>query len=171
MNFVKSIYSSDLLLKEKEEYSYYPELILCLVFLGAVLVSYTFTDVKVWGHKTESIMDIWSIVHIATGISISGILINLRKICPTPLVILMVIVGYWEIYEPYFETVVHPIIVEWFGGTEHWINRGFADPMCAFFGFYIVKRHPGILPYVRIFSFIFLFFHIVVLQNSMYFHL
>ncbi len=170
MNFVKSIYSPELLNLERYKYPPHPEVLLFLILVFLVSVSYLFTDVKVWGHKTESMLDIWSFAHIATGITVSSIAINLRKVCFHPLLLLLLLVVAWEVYEPYAETIMYHVIVQWFGGTEHWINRGLVDPMCAILGFYIVKNNPSILPYARLFSFCFLFLHVAILQDSMYFH-
>ncbi len=170
MFFDKSIYSPDLLCVERDKYSSHPEVLLFLLFAFLVIVSYFFTDVKVWGHKTESMLDIWSFAHIATGITVSSIAISLRRICFHPLLLLLLLVVAWEVYEPYAETIMHHVIVQWFGGTEHWINRGLVDPMCAILGFYLVKKYPRVLPYSRLFSFCFLFLHIVIFQDSMYFH-
>ncbi len=154
---------------ERHNYPPYPELMMLSVLGILVLVFCNVVPVQIWGHKTISVFDIWTIQHVVSGMTVSYITIGMRNKFFHPLALMLLFVITWEVWEHYGETVTPPAIMAWFGGTEHWVNRMIADPMAAILGFYLIKTHPYMISYARYFSIVFIGFHLVV-GSSMYFH-
>ena len=137
-----------------------------------------------WGLKTTSIFDVWSIDHIMSGISIGSSVRKhnhrrIRRIAPHQnpadhsfhfdLVGVLFLAYLWETIEHYLETGLLGLGVEyWFQGVEFWANRIVADPALLVVGYLIAKRYPNMVIPARIFTAVWIFIHVFVFKNSMY---
>lgn len=139
-----------------------------------------------WGHKTLAWFDVWSIEHFISGITIYGFvsLVVQRTNIGTKifgynninnslkLLILLAIAYIWEVTEHYLENGTSGIdaITYWFQGVEFWGNRLITDPLLMILGALLVIRYKLFIWPARIFSALWLFFHIVIFPHSMYLH-
>lgn len=140
---------------------------------------------KIWGHKTEAMFDLWSIKHFLMGIALTATAYFIIKIIfkkdtlseparkKLSLVIVLLLSISWEMVEHYLEqNLFGKVITDWFAGTEHWTNRIFGDNLLVLLGWFVYHKNHGkiLLWFEKIFSFAFLFVHIVIFPNSMYLH-
>ena len=64
----------------KNKYTFKPEsFILLFGFLICLVAWITIDNINFFGHKSNSIFDIWTIVHISTGAVLSFFIIGLRS--------------------------------------------------------------------------------------------
>ncbi len=163
-NFIQSI------TKEKQNYNFKPEiLILFFGFIICITAWLTIPELRLFGHKSKSIFDTWTIVHIATGSVLGFFIINLRKNnIHNPVIFLLLISSTWEIIEHYLEIGGPTEIAKWFAGEETLLNRLIADQISLVLGFTLVKFKPGIFPIALIISLGIFILHIF-LGNSMFF--
>ncbi len=147
-----------------------------------------------WGVKTHSIFDVWSIEHFLTGISIGTAVILYNKkslgklfnnisdkiIHPKRInwlkykydIILVLFISFmWETIEHYLETGLAGSQVEyWFQGVEFWPNRIITDGGLVLLGYLFAKKFPIMVWPARIISLAWLITHIFIFPHSMYLH-
>ncbi len=134
----------------------------------------------IWGHKTDSFLDVWSIEHLVMGISLGSLYFLAQRLGLSKLmlpetsnrIILILLISFiWETIEHYLETGMAGAGVEtWFAGVEHWSNRLISDHLMVIIGVMIYSYFPLLLWPARIFSVLWLFVHIFIFQDSMYLH-
>ncbi|MEM7697655.1 MAG: hypothetical protein AAF236_04535 [Verrucomicrobiota bacterium] len=140
----------------------------------------------IWGKKTDAMMDVWTIEHLLSGISVGMfvILTNRRilsrfgdevpsekSMLSFDLVGVMFLAFLWETFEHYLETGLAGERVEfWFQGVEFWANRLIFDPLMLVLGYLLVRKFPKIVLPARILSIIWLVVHVFVFPHSMYLH-
>lgn len=135
---------------------------------------------QLWGLKTISALDVWSIEHVLTGITIGSLVAwssRLDKPSDHTLVQrlelykLLFIAYLWECIEHYLEEgLAGYAVAQWFQGVEHWSNRLITDPLCVLLGYMLYKRYTWLRVPARIFSCLWLIVHIFVFPHSMYLH-
>jgi len=134
--------------------------------------------------KTISLMDIWSIEHVLSWISVwffvmtsnfkifeKKLWIDSEKINTKyfDLIWVLFIAYFWETIEHYLETWLAWIhVAYWFQWVEYWANRIIFDPLMLIIWYYIAMKWKKIVRPARFLSFIWLFFHIFIFPNSMY---
>lgn len=139
-----------------------------------------------WGLKTTALLDVWSIEHVVSGISISHLVIKKHQSVFSKKLIThkdgkptahfdilgVLFVAYlWETIEHYLETgLAGNAVAYWFQGVEFWPNRIIFDPLMLVLGYYIAKQYPTLIIPARVFTVIWLFVHIFVFPHSMYLH-
>lgn len=135
-----------------------------------------------WGIKTEAAFDVWSIEHLVTGISLCALSnfivhymfkeeINEKNRIKILFLIVIIFSLFWENLEHYIEAGLWGTNVKyWFQGVEHWSNRLIFDNLMVIFGAYIYIKKNKLLWFARIFSVLWLFFHIFIFPHSMYLH-
>ena len=151
---------------------------------------------KLFGNKTESLFDIWSIEHFISGITIGSIIClilvtykfedlkgesfsqksrtddSYKNFHFTYLILILLISYIWEVFEFYLEAgyTGNPKITYWFQGVEFWLNRSITDPLLVAAGsLFYLKFYSTILSWsARIFSAIWLVFHIFIFPQCMY---
>jgi hypothetical protein len=78
----------------------------------------------------------------------------------------------WENLEHYIELgLFGKNIAYWFQGVEHWSNRLISDNVLVLLGWYIHSKKNKIVWFARIFSAVWIFFHVVVFPHSMFLHM
>lgn len=103
--------------------------IVSFLILTAVVLHFTITKqalypIILFGHKTKSILDLWSAQHLIVGILIGSILINLPttsklNATKTALIIISMVFS-WEIIELIMESgQLGESIANWKAGYEH----------------------------------------------------
>lgn len=141
-----------------------------------------------FGDKTIAWFDIWSIEHFLAGLS-TGYLCAffLHRICGAegefsqeymsenyksyfPMILLVAFM--WETIEFYLEAGYTNVeaITYWFQGVEFWGNRLITDPLLLLIGGIIGLKYIKLAIWSRIFSVIWLYFHIFEFPHSMYLH-
>ena len=136
-----------------------------------------------WGVKTESTFDVWSVEHIIMGISVAWLaqiivnkIVGQEQVSETlkkriSFFITLMIAYMWETLEHYLETGLAGQAVEyWLQGVEHWSNRLISDNLMVLTGWYIYQQQNKMLAFARVFSAIWLIVHIFVFPHSMYLH-
>ena len=136
-----------------------------------------------WGLKTEAAFDVWSLEHLMMGISLAGlshIIVKrltrnetVSETLKTKLSFILVLLCalVWEVIEHYVELgLLGGKIAYWFQGQEHWSNRIIADNIMVLLGWFIYQKSNKMAWFARIFSLVWLFFHIVIFPHSMYLH-
>lgn len=151
-----------------------------------------FIDIVI-GHKTAAFFDIWTIEHLVTGISIGSVaLLHTRKkllgfvmgygaegfeskkthetvLTRFDLISVLFLAYLWEAFEHYLEAgIAGAAVTNWFQGIEVWHNRLISDPLMLIVGYYLVKRMPRLVWPARIFTAVWLTFHIFIFPHSMY---
>ncbi|MFA6382630.1 MAG: hypothetical protein WCX08_05185 [Candidatus Buchananbacteria bacterium] len=148
----------------------------------------------IWGLKTLSIFDFWTIEHILSGLSIGSLVLvnnhkslgrvfaNLKEQVFPPkkinylktkydLIFVLFLAYLWETFEHYLETGLLGAKAEyWFAGVEFWPNRLIADPLMLVLGYWIVKKIPKLVWPARVLSLTWLLVHIFIFPDSMYLH-
>lgn len=138
----------------------------------------------IWWYKTNSCLDVWSIEHILSWISIWFFVISTnykifeKKLGFDPkkintryfdLVWVLFLAYFWETIEHYLETwLAWNAVAYWFQWVEFWANRIIFDPLMLVLWYYIARKYPKIVAPARFLSFIWLFVHIFIFPNSMY---
>jgi len=136
-----------------------------------------------WGLKTEASFDVWSIEHIIMGISIACFsdylakkIVGHEEISPKLHLkicfILTLLFAYmWETLEHYLEVgLAGEAVAYWLQGVEHWSNRLICDNAMVMLGWWIYNQKNRIVWFARVFSIVWLFFHIFIFPHSMYLH-
>lgn len=142
---------------------------------------------QLWGPKTESWFDIWSIEHFIAGITVGFLVKALISGSPFRgmrrprvddaavwLLAVLTLSYLWEAVEHYLEAGATGIaaVTYWFQGVEYWGNRLLADPLLFVLGATISRLQPR--PVIRILAFGFsatwVVLHVVVLPHSMWLH-
>jgi hypothetical protein len=135
-----------------------------------------------WGLKTEAAFDVWSIEHMIMGINLGSIVyFVLRKWNPHSItmklhikinfLIVLTIALLWENLEHYIELgLFGQSVAYWFQGVEHWANRLIFDNLMVLLGWFIYMKKNRIVWFARIFSCVWLVFHIMIFPHSMYLH-
>ena len=140
----------------------------------------------IWGLKTVSIFDVWTIEHFLSGISIGALAVRCNmKIFKNKLdldsrdiktryfdLIFVLLAAYsWETVEHYMESgLTGDVVAYWFQGVEFWANRILTDPLITVMGYYIAMANPALVFPARIVSLIWLLVHVFIFPHSMYLH-
>lgn len=146
--------------QEKYDYPFFPEKRYIFIAVGVMILALIFTDVKLWGVKTEAILDVWFIQHVLSGIILCYGTIACRAWLKYPLFVAVTIAYTWEAIEYGLEVKSHEAVMLWFAGLEHWLNKFLADPLAAAIGFALVKRFPWLIYPALILGFLFLTVHL-----------
>jgi hypothetical protein len=137
-----------------------------------------------FGPKTASWLDVWSLEHFVSGMAISSLCVLLadtvfmkgvREVPPIAerrvYIITILLVEYmWEVVEFYLEAGYTgvPAITHWFQGVEFWGNRVLADPLITLSGGIVGLHRTWLVLPARLFSLTFLLVHVFVLPHCMY---
>lgn len=139
----------------------------------------------IWGMKTTAMLDVWTIEHVLSGVSVGHLVFKRNKsifqrILTTETkditqhfdIVAVLFVAYlWETFEHYLETGLAGEFIEyWFQGVEFWPNRLIFDPLMLVCGYLIAKRYPQFVVPARVISIIWLFTHLFIFPHSMYLH-
>lgn len=140
----------------------------------------------IWWLKTVAMMDVRTIEHILSGLSIGhAVKKNNHKIFKKKLgleehhittkhfdIIGVLFLAYlWETIEHYLESgIAGEAVKYWFQGVEFWPNRIIFDPLMLVIGYLIAKKYPQLVNPARICSLIWLIVHIFIFPHSMYLH-
>jgi len=143
---------------------------------------------SLFGLKTEAWLDVWSVEHFFSGMSIglvSMLLANrvflrnapfhtdhLEAYKPFYYVYILFLAYLWESIEFYLEAgyTHQEAITYWFQGVEFWGNRLITDPLLTLAGGMIGLQHAKFVWPARVFSLLWLAVHILVLPHSMALH-
>jgi hypothetical protein len=136
-----------------------------------------------WWLKTEAAFDVWSIEHLIMWITlgyfakiISDKIFEKEVVSDSlklkvQFIIVLCFCFYWENLEHYIEVwLFWERVEDWFQGVEYWSNRLFFDNLMVVLGWFIYVKKERLLWFARVFSVVWLFFHIVVFPHSMYLH-
>lgn len=138
-----------------------------------------------WGLKTHAILDVWTIEHILSGISVGSAVrkrnhFELRKFFGVghghhsryfDVTGVLFLAYAWETIEHYLETgLCGEWLAYWFQGVEFWPNRIVADPLMLVLGYMIAKRYPSLVIPARAASVLWLSIHLFVFPHSMFLH-
>jgi len=136
-----------------------------------------------WGYKTVAALDVWSIEHFIMGINLGALSTflvkkwNKKEEIPESLqikfsfILVLMMAFFWEVLEHYIEVgLFGPVLEYWFQGVEHWSNRIISDNLMVMLGWFVYQKRNKMVWFGRIFSIIWLFFHIVIFPHSMYLH-
>lgn len=161
-------------------------MIYIFVTLLIYLILIPYFNIEVWGLKTTSSMDVWTIEHLLSGISVGYFVkINNEKILkkfpelkiPDVFMEYLDIVGvlffayFWETTEHYLETgIAGQRVMDWFQGVEYWQNRIIFDPLMLILGYSIAIKFPKLVNPARVCSVIWIAVHIFIFPHSMYLH-
>jgi hypothetical protein len=132
--------------------------------------------------KTEAAFDIWSIEHLVSGMVIGAIVdfivkkyfLKWEKVSRSlelkiDFILVLTISIFWENLEHYIEVWLWWQRVEvWMQWVEHWSNRLIFDDTMVLLGWFIRTKQNKVVWFARIFSFVWIFFHIFVFPDCMY---
>lgn len=137
-----------------------------------------------WGLKTHAILDVWTIEHLLSGLSVgSAVKKKNHKVLQKILNVVkhnhhswwfdisgVLFIAYaWETLEHYLEVGLAGSTVEyWFQGVEFWPNRLIADPFMLVLGYMIAKKYPSLVWPARFLSLAWLVVHVFIFPHSMY---
>lgn len=128
-----------------------------------------------WGIKDISLFDIWTLMHILSGIAIGSALVIFfktedKKIKSGKIIICILLIAYlWEILEFSFETgLFGGSIANWFYGIEFLPNRLIIDPLSLLFGSIVAMKRPKFGIPAGIFAIVFFLIHIFIFPNVVY---
>lgn len=137
----------------------------------------------IWGLKTEASFDVWSVEHLIMGVSVGCLSMWIvEKLCgeetisqslrlKISFIITLMIAYMWETLEHYLEVgLAGPQVEHWLQGVEHWSNRLIFDNLMVISGWWIYQQKNRLIWFARVFSFVWLFVHIVIFPHSMYLH-
>ena len=140
----------------------------------------------IWGLKTAALMDVWTIEHILSGLSVGqGVRkknhnVFLKKLGLAKesiqtkyfdLLGVLFLAYAWETIEHYLETGLAGKAVEfWFQGVEFWGNRIIFDPLMLVLGYFIARKYPKLVLPARLLSLAWLVTHVLFFPHSMYLH-
>lgn len=141
---------------------------------------------EIWGVKTIALFDSWSIEHFFSGVAIGYVIMKRNDSIFAKIfgrknhgvrsfhfdIIGVLFLAYlWESIEHYLEIgLLGNAVAYWFQGVEFWANRLITDPLLVVLGFLWARHHGWAIWPARIFTFLWLFFHIFVFPHSMYLH-
>lgn len=144
---------------------------------------------KIWGNKTESLFDIWSVEHFVSGVTIGSIVYCImlayvftdlsqekmqlnRKFKYHYFTIILLLAYIWEVLEFYMEAgyTNNLAITYWFQGVEYWLNRAVTDPLMVALGAWCaLKMNSKMAAWsARSFSGMWLALHVFVFPHCMY---
>ena len=132
-----------------------------------------------FGVKTHSMFDIWSIEHFISGMSIGSFAIYFsnkkfknieKKLSKYFEISFILFISYlWETIEHYLETgLAGNSVAFWLQGVEHWTNRIISDPLLVLLGYLVVSKYKYLSLHARLFSAVWLYLHIFIFPHSMY---
>lgn len=133
---------------------------------------------ELFGDKTTSWFDIWSIEHLFSGFGLSSLARRLidpehrsipsKRMRSIALVTLVLALA-WECIEHYIEEGVTTSdqITYWFQGVEFWGNRLLTDPFIVVLGAILAQRYQHLSAIGKLFSACWLAVHLFLLPNSM----
>ena len=140
----------------------------------------------VWGLKTSSLMDVWTIDHVLTGMSVGcfslffnkkiqakySVVVGDRSFCTIIDIVMVLFLAFlWETLEHYLEMgLMGPHVEYWFQGVEYWANRFIFDPLMLVFGYMYIRKYPSQINVFRVLSVMWLVVHIFIFPHSMYLH-
>lgn len=156
-------------------------------------------DIYLFGPKDAAWLDVWSIEHILSGMSIGALILgkneglfrnivmsngllhhfvakekfirSSREILVINLIAVLMLSFAWESTEHYLETgMAGKVVQDWLMGVEYWGNRLVMDNVMVIWGFFITRAYPVLVAPARILSVIWLVVHIFVFPDSMYLH-
>lgn len=138
----------------------------------------------IFGPKTTSWLDVWSLEHFVSGMALSSICVlladtvfmkgvkDIPNVAETRVyIITILLVEYmWEVVEFYMEAGYTNVaaITYWFQGVEFWGNRVLADPLITLCGGIIALHRTKLVLPARIFSLTFLAVHVFVFPHCMH---
>lgn len=129
-----------------------------------------------FGHKSISLIDVWTFVHFLTG---CGSVLALRPLARilvhvnhNPIAFLLLASLVWEIIEFYMELglIGNEATVYWLDGPEHIANRLISDQVALVGGYLFCRNKPIVATIAKIGAVIWLATHIFILPHSMYLH-
>lgn len=141
---------------------------------------------QLFGDKTVSFLDVWSLEHFVSGISTIFIInflcqrflpeIYASESIPPKVRMISTLLCYllgayiWEVIEFYLEAgyTHNDRITTWFRGVEHWSNRLISDPAITTAGGYVGYRYSKLELYARVFSVSWLLVHVFIFPDCMY---
>ncbi len=131
----------------------------------------------IFGDKTSALLDLWSIEHFITGITL-GAAVNRwshrRTLAEEArlyinFLTLLLLAFIWETIEFYLETGhAGRIVAQWLHGVEFWANRLIADPVMVCLGWLTLRHRPNVLWPARGFSLVWLCAHVGLFPHSMF---
>ncbi|MBC8374560.1 MAG: hypothetical protein H8E26_00870 [FCB group bacterium] len=140
----------------------------------------------IWGFKTVAAIDIWTVEHFLSGISIGMLVLSINsklmlkhfnvsrekiRTSHFDIIAVLLLAYLWETLEHYLETGLAGAMVEyWLQGVEFWANRLIFDPLVTVVGYYLAKSYPILVNPARALSLLWLIVHIFVFPHSMYLH-
>ena len=140
----------------------------------------------IWGMKTVAMMDVWTIEHVLSGLSVGHAVrknnfyvfkkkLGLDRDRVTTrhfdFVGVLFLAYAWETLEHYLEVgLAGRAVAYWFQGVEFWPNRLVFDPLMLVLGYLIAKKYPRLVIPARFLSLAWLIVHIFVFPHSMYLH-
>lgn len=142
-----------------------------------------FVSWTIWGDKTTAILDVWSIEHILSGISLGHVVGKhhyrvFRRLLGGDHTVhswhfnlagLLALAYAWEALEHYLETgLAGEGVTAWFQGVEFWANRLLADPLAMILGYAAARHWPRLVFPSRVASLVWLMLHVFVFPHSMY---
>ena len=122
------------------------ELALVFLFVCALCAAYLMTRdslalPRVFGHKTRSLFDLWSVQHFASGCVFGAFLCSRQSTVRWWRILFLVFL--WEAVEWSLEAGgLGSSVAHWFGGEEHWANRLITDPLLGSSGCCVGLRWP-----------------------------
>ncbi len=134
------------------------------------------------GHKTEAIVDLWSICHLLSGMALGSFGVGklnsksqkhsynkFSKGNISKSVLVVVIIAYvWEFLEYFLEAGLAGVAVSaWFNGHEDWFNRLITDPLLLVIGYLVALKLPYLIWPARFLLIIWLYIFIFVFPHSM----
>lgn len=136
----------EIVFTEKDQYSFKPEITIVVLGLLISVVAWLITDLQFFGHKSQSLFDVWTLAHVAIGMVISYATIAFRIFkFHHPIMLLLCIMLFWEVIEHYIEISNLGFISLWFGGEESVVNRLITDQIAVVLGFLLIKWRPRLL--------------------------
>jgi len=136
-------------------------------------------SLPIFGHKSVSVFDLWSIQHFLVGIGVGRLFV--RLIAPlanahnqsryTELYALSAVVSFvyiWEWLETCLENgLVGGAVANWFHGQEWMLNRWLMDPLLVFVGYFIGRKCTRVVWPSRVFVVSFLIVFVFYFKHSM----
>lgn len=137
-----------------------------------------------FGAKTSALMDIWTIEHVLSGMSVGHAVRRFNQVryqrlpgfeaarittVHFDLVALLLVAFAWEAVEHYLETgLAGASVAHWFRGVEYWGNRLLFDPLAMLAGYALVRWRACWVTPARLASIVWLGLHVGVFPDSMY---
>ena len=138
-------------------------------------------EILIWGVKTHSLFDVWSIEHFFSGMGLGAtamlftdkkIKVDDRYLIRTIEILFVLLIAFsWEAVEHYLEVgLLGEAVKNWFHGVEFWANRLIFDPLLVLIGYLFVSKYKKLIIPARIFTITWLLIHIFILEHSMSLH-